>query len=85
LIHAGSQLATAAGLAFYTVMTNQAIEGTNMLSVGFHHPDVSLDASGQPAATNGISDAWQLQYFGTTGIDSNVDFDCIVKGRGVTA
>ncbi len=37
LIHAGSRPAPDAGLYYYTVTTNDAIEGTNTVSIGFHY------------------------------------------------
>ncbi|HZM03004.1 MAG TPA: LamG-like jellyroll fold domain-containing protein [Candidatus Saccharimonadales bacterium] len=51
LIHTGSETAAAAGLYHYTVTTNNAIEGTNMDSIGFHY--VAVDANGQPLDTTG--------------------------------
>ena len=52
LIHSGSQLASAAGLYHYTVLTNAySIEGTNTVSIGFHY--VGVDANGWPLDTNG--------------------------------
>jgi uncharacterized delta-60 repeat protein len=37
LINAGSRSAATAGLYYYTVTTNNAIEGTNTVSIGFHY------------------------------------------------
>jgi hypothetical protein len=51
LIHTGSELASAAGLYHYTVTTNNVIEGTNQVSIGFHY--VAVDASGNPIDTTG--------------------------------
>jgi hypothetical protein len=51
LIHEGSELASAAGLYHYTVTTNNVIEGTNTVSIGFHY--VAVDANGQPLDTTG--------------------------------
>jgi hypothetical protein len=51
LIHAGSQSAPAAGLYHYTVTTNNAIEGTNIVSIGFHY--VAVGSNGLPLDTNG--------------------------------
>jgi hypothetical protein len=75
LIHAGSQSAVAAGLAFYTVTSNNVIDGTNMVSIGFHYLDVGVGAGGLPVANNGLPDSWQLEYLGQIGINSNADFD----------
>jgi hypothetical protein len=44
LIHDGSRSAAAAGLYHYTVTTNNVVEGTNMVSIGFHY--ISVDANG---------------------------------------
>lgn len=51
LIHTGSQLAAAAGLYHYTVTTNNVIEGTNIVSIGFHY--VAVGTNGLPLDTNG--------------------------------
>jgi alpha-tubulin suppressor-like RCC1 family protein len=37
LIFNGSQLASAAGLNLYTVTTNDVVDGTNIVSIGFHY------------------------------------------------
>ena len=51
LIHTGSRLASAAGLYHYTVTTNNLIEGTNIVSIGFHY--VAVDANTNPLDSNG--------------------------------
>jgi hypothetical protein len=51
LIHEGSQPAEDAGLYFYTVTTNEVIEGTNMVSIGFHYVGLTND---QPVDTDGL-------------------------------
>jgi hypothetical protein len=51
LIHTGSQSAEAAGLYFYTVLTNNTIEGTNTVSIGFHY--VATDTNGVPLDAGG--------------------------------
>ena len=51
LIHAGSQSAPAAGLYHYTVMTNNVIEGTSTVSIGFHY--VAVGTNGLPLDSNG--------------------------------
>jgi len=51
LIYAGSQSAVAAGLNYYTVTTNNALDGTNMVSIGFHY--VATDVDGVPLNTDG--------------------------------
>ena len=69
LIHKGSQLASAAGLYHYTVTTNNAVEDTNTVSIGFHYvacsngipistpgdgiPDYLADANGNGIVDNG--------------------------------
>lgn len=50
LIHKGSQSAPNAGLYHYTVLTNDTIEGTNTVSIGFHYVAC---ANGVPIDTNG--------------------------------
>jgi outer membrane protein assembly factor BamB len=52
LIHAGSRSASAAGLYHYTVETNNLIEGTNMVSIGFHY--AACDTNGLPLSTNDL-------------------------------
>jgi hypothetical protein len=56
LIHAGDQPASQLGLYHYTITTNNAIEGTNPVSIGFHY--VAVDANGNPLVsnTNGVPD-----------------------------
>jgi hypothetical protein len=49
LIHAGSRSAAAAGLYDYTVTTDNVVEGTNMVSIGFHY--VAEDTNGNPLST----------------------------------
>jgi len=56
LIHAGSTMADQVGLYHYTVTTNQTVEGTNVVSIGYHY--VATDTNGNPLCTsgNGIPD-----------------------------
>jgi hypothetical protein len=51
LIFQGSELASAAGLYHYTVTTNNAIDGANMVSIGFHY--VAVDGNGDPLDSTG--------------------------------
>lgn len=51
LIFRGSELASAAGLYHYTVTTNNVIEGTNIVSIGFHF--VAVGTNGLPLDSNG--------------------------------
>jgi hypothetical protein len=46
LIHAGSTTADQAGLYHFTVTTNQVIESTNTVSIGYHY--VATNGSGNP-------------------------------------
>ncbi|HXC34898.1 MAG TPA: LamG-like jellyroll fold domain-containing protein [Candidatus Acidoferrales bacterium] len=85
LIHKGNTNAGVLGLYHFTVITNQEIEGTNLVSIGYHF--VATDANGNPLETlwfgipdylsdpNGALTAWQLKYFGYTGLDPNSDPD----------
>jgi hypothetical protein len=52
LTNAGSRLASAAGLYFFTVLTNNVIEGTNQVSIGYHY--VACGSNGLPLYTDGI-------------------------------
>jgi len=56
LINAGSTTADQVGLYHYTVTTNQTVEGTNVVSIGYHY--VATDTNGNPLCTsgNGIPD-----------------------------
>jgi hypothetical protein len=51
LIGAGSRSAAAAGLYHFTVTTNNVVEGTNQVSIGYHY--VATDTNGVPLDTNG--------------------------------
>jgi hypothetical protein len=51
LIDAGSVTADVVGLYHFTTQTNQAIEGTSPVDIGYHY--VALDSSGNPIDTNG--------------------------------
>jgi hypothetical protein len=54
LTNAGSVTAAAAGLYHYTVLTSQAKEGANTVSIGFHY--VAVDGYGNAIDTDG--DGW---------------------------
>jgi Concanavalin A-like lectin/glucanases superfamily len=60
LIHKGSQPAEDAGLYFYTVTTNEVIEGDNTVSIGFHYVavtnDAPLDTDTMPAVPDYLDD-----------------------------
>ncbi len=51
LINAGSTNASALGLYHYTVTTNEAVEGFNTVSIGYHY--VALGTNGLPLDSNG--------------------------------
>ncbi len=51
LIHMGSTNANLVGLYHYTVTTNEVIEGTNIVSIGYHY--VAVDQYGNPLDSNG--------------------------------
>jgi hypothetical protein len=51
LIHAGNGSAANVGLYHYTVTTNNVVEGTNVVSIGFHY--VAVGANGLPLDSNG--------------------------------
>jgi len=51
LINAGSTTADQVGLYHYTVTTNEVVEGTNTVSIGYHY--VALDQYGNPLDSNG--------------------------------
>jgi hypothetical protein len=51
LIHTGNTLASTLGLYHYTITTNEVVEGTNTVSIGYHC--VATDAYGNPLDTNG--------------------------------
>jgi len=85
LIKAGDVTANVVGLYHFTTQTNQVIEGTNMVSIGFHY--VATDSNGNPletywqgipdylADTNGELGTWEMYYFGHLGLDPNASFD----------
>ena len=51
LIHAGSTYANLLGLYHFTITTNQVVEGTNIVSIGYHY--VATDQYGNPLDSNG--------------------------------
>lgn len=69
LLNAGSTYANLVGLYHYTVTTNQIIEGTNKVSVGYHY--VALDQYGNPLDSNedGVSD--YLEDVNGNGLDDS--------------
>lgn len=51
LIHMGNTNANLLGLHHYTVLANQTVEGTNIVSIGYHY--VAADTNGNPLSTPG--------------------------------
>jgi hypothetical protein len=78
LIHAGSRLAAAAGLYHDTVTTNNAIEGTNMVSIGFHY--VAVGSNGLPLDTNGDGIPDYLEDANGNGVVDSGEIDWQVAG-----
>ena len=79
LIHVGSPTADQLGLYHYTVTTNQAIEATYNVSIGFHY--VALDANGIPLDSNGDGIPDYLADSNGNGVyDSGVDLAAWASG-----
>jgi hypothetical protein len=51
LLNAGSTNANTLGLYHYTVTTNEVVDGTNTVSIGYHY--VATDSNGNPLDSNG--------------------------------
>jgi hypothetical protein len=78
LIHTGSQSAPAAGLYHYTVTTNNAIEGTNTVSIGFHY--VAVGSNGWPLDTNGDGIPDYLEDVNGNGLVDSGEINWLVAG-----
>jgi hypothetical protein len=86
-INAGNVTAGQVGLYYYTTQTNQSPELNSTVDLGYHY--LALDTNGNPVSTlvsgvpdyiadsdgNGLPDAWEIKYFGQTGLDPNSDLD----------
>ena len=69
LIHAGSRSAAAASLYHYTVTTDQVVEGTNTVSIGYHY--VAVDTNGIPLDSNGDGIPDYLEDANGNGLDDS--------------
>jgi hypothetical protein len=78
LIHAGSESAPAAGLYHYTVTTNNAVEGTNTVSIGFHY--VAVGSNGLPLDTNGDGIPDYLEDANGNGVVDSGEINWLVAG-----
>lgn len=68
LINKGSQTAPVAGLYHYTVTTNEVVEGTNTVTIGYHY--VALGTNGLPLNTSGNGPDYLLDANGNGVVDS---------------
>ena len=83
LIDIGSTNANLVGLFYYTTSTNEMIESSSIVDIGYHY--AALDFNGNPLYLgdldgNGLPDSWEIAYFGHIGNDPNGDPD----GDGLT-
>ncbi len=94
LIHAGDVMAGQVGLYHYTVTTNQVVEGTNTVSIGYHYVTVTngvpidTDGDGIPdyiedANGNGLADSGETSWLDTdTDYDGCSDYEELLEGTG---
>lgn len=96
LLNMGSVPASVVGLYHYTVLTNQTIEGTNIVSIGYHY--VALDSNGNPldftgdgipdyiadSNGNGVYDPGVDFADWLLGIDTQPQSQNVVQGTNVT-
>jgi hypothetical protein len=78
LLANGSTFATNLGLYHYTVLTNETVEGTNIVSRGYHY--IALGTNGLPIDTNldGIPD--YLEDANGNGVVDSGEIDWLVSG-----
>lgn len=83
LIDTGDRTAGQLGLAFFTTQTNQMMESNTVVDIGYHYVAVNTNGlpftdingvpyylqSGLVPDGSGLPIWWQLQYFGTNGVD----------------
>jgi hypothetical protein len=77
LLTNGSTLAANLGLYHYTVLTNEAVEGTNIVSRGYHYV---AETNGLPIDTNGDAIPDYLADANGNGVVDSGEIDWLVAG-----